>query len=223
MCGRFTLQAPLSDLAAEFDVSDPSIDFDASYNIAPSQAVLAVLNEDDANRFRLLRWGLIPHWAKDPAIGNRMINARAETITEKPSFRNPFKERRCLIVADGFYEWKREGKTKVPVYLRLKSKKPFGFAGLHERWTSPEGEEIRTCTIITTEPNELMKPIHNRMPVIIPKEDRMPWLDPSNQDTAHLVTLLRPYPSSEMEAYPVSKFVNSPANDSPDCVTPTGK
>jgi len=219
MCGRFTQRTTLENLAVEFGVEEINLSFSASYNMAPSQHVLAVVN-DGVSQFTLFRWGLIPHWAKDPSIGDKMINARAETITEKKSFRNAFRRSRCLIVADGFYEWKREGKRKTPVYIRLISGRPFGFAGLHESWMSPEYDLIESCTIITTGPNELIKPIHNRMPVIIARESRAAWLDSENQDTDSLRGMLKPYPFREMEAYEVSRFVNSPANNSPKCIEP---
>ena len=175
---------------------------------------------DGENRIEHLRWGLIPFWAKDPAIGNRLINARAETVAEKPSFRSAFAKRRCLVVADGFYEWRPEGKRKVPVYIFLKSKKPFGFAGLYENWKDPGGREIRTCTIITTEANDLVRPIHDRMPVILPEgvEDR--WLDPSEGSRERLQAILTPYPAGEMAAFEVTSIVNSAAHDAPDCITP---
>jgi putative SOS response-associated peptidase YedK len=166
-----------------------------------------------------VRWGLIPSWAKDMSVGSKMINARAETISEKPSYRNAFKKRRCLVVADGFYEWQSFSGAKRPIYIRFKSGRPFGFAGLYEIWNSPEGEEITTCTIITTQANELMRPIHERMPVIIPKEKEELWLDPKTEEQSLLFSLLKPYPADQMEAYPVSKKVNSPKNNSPDCLT----
>ncbi len=168
----------------------------------------------------LLRWGLIPRWAKDPRIGNKLINARAETLFEKPSFRAAAGERRCLILADGFYEWRQRGRGKEPIYVRLRSKQPFGFAGLWESWRSPAGQEVRSCTIVTTEPNELLKPIHNRMPVIVPRELEALWLDPGVKSERELSEVLRPYPPEELEAYVVSPLVNSPANERPECVEP---
>ena len=178
---------------------------------------------DVETRIGPLRWGLIPSWAKDPAIGNRLINARAETVAEKPSFRSAFAKRRCLVVADGFYEWRKTGKGKVPVYITLRSKRPFGFAGLYEHWKAPDGKEIRTCTIITTDSNELVRPIHDRMPVILPKavEDR--WLDPGEHDRGRLQALLQPYPSEEMDAYDVTTVVNNTRHDAPDCIAPAVK
>lgn len=219
MCGRFTRAISAAGVAEAFGVDEISSDLKASYNIAPTQSV-AVIISDGKKRLIEVRWGLVPSWAKDPAVGNKMINARAETITEKASFRNAFKKRRCLVVADGFYEWQKIGDGKRPVYIRLKSGKPFGMAGLYEVWQSPEGEELMTCAIITTEANELMRPIHERMPVIIAKDNEDLWLDPQVQDTPVLRELLHPYPAAEMEAYPVSKRVNSPAANAPDCIKP---
>jgi len=220
MCGRFTRTTNLIDLAEEFGVAEVTADLDPSYNIAPTQQVAVILTDDDTKRLVQVRWGLVPSWAKDPGIGNKMINARAETITEKASFRNAFKKRRCLVVADGFYEWQRVGTSKRPMYIHLKNGKPFGFAGLYEFWKSPEDEQIVTCAIITTTPNQLMQPIHDRMPVIIPKADENRWLDPHATDQEALIDMLKPYPADAMEAYPVSKRVNSPTNNSPECVKP---
>lgn len=217
MCGRFVRSQSVPAIAEAFGVSEASCDLGPSYNIAPTQKV-AVIITDGVKQLVPVRWGLVPSWAKDLSIGNRMINARAETITEKASFRTAFKKRRCLVVADGFYEWKRVGDSKSPMHIRLKNGKPFGFAGLYEVWNSPEGEAITTCTIVTTEANELMKPIHERMPVIIPKEREDDWLDPAMKDTTFLQELLNPYPANEMEAYSVSKLVNSPQNNSPELI-----
>jgi putative SOS response-associated peptidase YedK len=217
MCGRFTQTQSIPALAAAFGVAEVSGDLRQSYNIAPTQKVAVVIT-DSVKRLVPVRWGLVPSWAKDISIGNKMINARAETITEKPGYKNAFRKRRCLVVADGFYEWQNQGGAKRPVYIRLKSGGLFGFAGLYEVWTSPQGEDITTCTIITTEANELMQPIHHRMPVIIPKEREDQWLDPATKDPAGLLELLKPYPASAMEAYPVSRGVNSPRNNSPECI-----
>jgi putative SOS response-associated peptidase YedK len=170
----------------------------------------------------MYKWGLIPSWSKDPAIGDRMINARAETLAEKASFRNAYRRRRCLILADGFYEWKQnpDMKSKQPVYIRLKNNQPFAFAGLWEIWKSPEGSEVRSCTIITTEPNSLLEPIHNRMPVILPPDMYNRWLATEDQQPAQLNELLIPYPAAEMIAFPVSRQVNSPQAESPDLIQP---
>jgi putative SOS response-associated peptidase YedK len=197
MCGRFVLLTDLSIITESFDIQEVACHYEPGNNIFPGQQILAVIHEDK-NRLVNFRWGLIPSWAKDPSIGNRMFNARAETISEKPSFKNAFKKRRCLIIADGFYEWETDGKKKIPMRICMKSKEPFGFAGLFEHWTSPEGQLINSCTIITTEPNELIKPIHDRMPVIVPKNLESAWIDPHNTDYRSLLTILKPYPSEEM-------------------------
>jgi putative SOS response-associated peptidase YedK len=222
MCGRFTRTKSIPAIAREFGVSEVSFELEPGYNIAPTQQVAVVISEG-VRRLVPVQWGLVPSWAKDPSIGNKMINARAETITEKASYRNAFKKRRCLVVADGFYEWQKTGDGKRPIYIRLKSGKPFGFAGLYEIWAPPQGEPITTCTIITTEANELMKPIHDRMPVIIPKDKEDLWLDAEVKDQETLLDLLKPYPSGDLEAYPVSRRVNSPANNSPDCIKPSAR
>lgn len=192
------------------------------YNIAPSQAV-AVSANDSLGVLAFYKWGLIPSWAKDPAIGSNLINARAETLAEKPAFRSAFRRRRCLIWADGFYEWQvvPSQKSKIPTYIRLQSGRPFVFAGLWESWREPAGGEVRTCTIITTRPNSLMQPIHSRMPVILPASAWSQWLDPQENDPARLSALLIPYPAEEMQAYPVSSLVNNPINDSSACIQPT--
>jgi putative SOS response-associated peptidase YedK len=168
----------------------------------------------------MLRWGLIPSWAKDPKIGNQCINAKAETVAEKPSFRSAFKKRRCLVIATGFYEWQVQGRAKQPIWIGLRSKRPFAFAGLWEQWKPPEGEPLETCTIITTEPNDLMAPIHNRMPVILSPASYDQWLDLSFQQIEPLKALLRPYPSEELTAYPVSTLVNNPRHDASQCLEP---
>lgn len=219
MPGRFVRKSTIEVIAEEFEVKQVSSDLNPSYNIAPGDNIAAIIN-DGTNRLIQLRWGLIPSWAKDPSIGNKMINARAETLNEKPSFRTAFKKHRCLIVADGFYEWRKEGKAKTPMYFHLKSKRPFGIAGLYDIWTSPEGKQISKGTIITTGPNELMKPIHNRMAVIIPKAQEALWLDPVTQDERLLLSVLKPYDSHEMEVYDESQIVNSPRNNSPECIKP---
>jgi len=225
MCGRFTLTIDPEQLRQAFPwLHVPELaKFTPRYNISPTQPV-AVVPNDGQNRLDFYNWGLIPSWAKDPTIGSRMINARGETVHEKPSFRNAFKRRRCLILSDGFYEWQKVTgeKTKIPMYIRLASGEPFAFAGLWEWWTPPggDGSEIRSCTIITTEPNSLMATIHNRMPAILPPDDYQSWLDPNEKQADELLGLIKPYPAQEMQAYPVSTLVNRPANDSPDCILP---
>jgi len=220
MCGRFSLTRGDRDLEEEFGVEVP-FDVRPRYNIAPTQEVLVLLDDGEQRRIEALHWGLIPSWAKDPKMGHKLINARAETLLERPSFREAFRKRRCLILADGFYEWRVTPGRKRPVYVRLKSKRPFGFAGLWERWTSPEGRTLKTCAIITTEANELLKPVHHRMPAIVPKGLIDLWLDPQS-DLKRLSEVLKPYPSEELEAYEVSQLVNSPQNDLPECIEPLG-
>jgi putative SOS response-associated peptidase YedK len=195
--------------------------FAPRFNIAPSQPILAIPN-DGRNAGDFFAWGLIPMWAKDPSIGNRLINARGETLAEKPSFRGSFKYKRCLILADGFYEWMAVPgkKTKTPYYIHMKDRQPFAFAGLWDSWESPDGSSIKTCTIITTEPNELMAPIHNRMPVILHPRDHAKWLDPSPQTPERLLPLIKPFPAEAMAAHPVSTLVNKPDYDSPELVVP---
>ncbi len=221
MCGRFTLATNLGTIAKHFGVSafPEELGHVPRYNIAPTQTVI-VVSDDGTRHFTQMRWGLIPTWAKDQAIGNRMLNARAETVATKPAFRAALRKRRCLIPADGFYEWHQRGRGKQPFRIVLKSQEPFGFAGLWETWTPPEGKEIRTCTIITTEANELLKPIHDRMPVILTRQAEAIWLDPTIQDPAQLLPLLTPYPAHEMTAYAVSTKLNNPTNDSAECIEP---
>jgi putative SOS response-associated peptidase YedK len=220
MCGRYTLRVPVEKLGEEFSLEENGMELQPRYNIAPTQEVAAVLETGGRRHLELLRWGLIPAWADDPAIGSRLINARAETAPEKPSFRSAFKNRRCLVVADGFYEWKREADGKQPYYVRMERGRPFAFAGLWESWTAPDGEEVRSCAIITTEANRLMAPIHNRMPVILPPDHYSPWLDEDLREAEPLRELLRPYERDDLEAYAVSRHVNRPANDDEGCVEP---
>jgi putative SOS response-associated peptidase YedK len=218
MCGRYTLKTPADVLAERFDLDEYPSSLTPNYNIAPTQEVAAVVEEDEKRKLELFRWGLVPSWAKDPAIGNKMINARAETVSEKPSFRSAFKKRRCLIVADGFYEWQKSDNGKQPFYIRMKDSSPFAFAGLWESWD--KGEEIRSCSIITTDANDLMNEIHHRMPVILPPENYGVWLDPDFDEKEALSDLLRPYPSEEMKAYAVSRRVNRPSNNEPSVIEP---
>ncbi len=221
MCGRFALTVDPAELQEAFPEYGMPAQAAPRFNIAPTQPILAVPN-DGTNRADFFVWGLIPSWAKDASIGSRMINARAETLAEKPAFRAAYKYHRCLILADAFFEWQaRPGaKSKVPHLIRLKSGRPFALAGLWERWSPPDGSEVRSATIITTQPNKLMETIHNRMPVILPRDAYAQWLDPSPQGPARLQGLLVPFPESEMEAFPISTLVNSPANDRPEVVLP---
>lgn len=219
MCGRFTLTAELGRLEARFGFQADDLQYVPSYNIAPSQPVLAVIR-DGANRAGYLRWGLVPSWAKEPAIGNRLINARAETAADKPSFRQAIRRRRCLILADGFYEWRRIGKTKQPMYVRRHGHQPFAFAGLWEVWRDAAGTALYTCTILTTTANPLLQPIHERMPVILNPAAEAMWLDRSITAPDSLLPILQPYGAEEMEVYAVSTRVNSPSNNTPACMTP---
>jgi putative SOS response-associated peptidase YedK len=219
MCGRYTLATPKERLAEEFGFENSSVELPPSYNIAPTQGVAAVLEEGGQRRLEVLRWGLIPPWADDPQIGSRMINARSETAPEKPSFRRAFRERRCLIPADGFYEWRRTNGAKQPYYIHMQDGRPFAFAGLWESWSKGGEGEVRTCTILTTGANAIVGEIHERMPVIVAPDAYEVWLDPASEKD-ELRGLLAPFSGDEMEAYPVSRFVNSPSNNDPRCVEP---
>lgn len=221
MCGRFVRKSTITVIEDEFDIYEVQWAFEPSYNIAPSQDVACVIG-NGGNKLVKFRWGLVPFWADDPSIGYKMINARAETVAQKRSFARAFKKQRCLVIADGFYEWRRlaDGKRKVPMYVRLREDRPFGFAGLYENWKGKDGTVLQSCTIITTQPNELMVPIHNRMPVIITREQRKVWLDRAIEDPGVLMPLLTPYAAKEMDAYEVSKKVNSPSYNEPDCIRP---
>ncbi len=219
MCGRVTIQTPAADIAREFALTGVQLGLERPrYNLAPTQLMPVVAN-DGARLLDAYRWGLIPSWAKDASIGNKLINARGETVAEKPSFRSALKRRRCLVLVDGWYEWHQGTKPKTPYLFRRKDGRPLAFAGLWEEWTAPDtGELVRTCTIITTGPNALMAPIHDRMPVILPPEAREAWLRPEPQESAALLPLLVPYAGDELELYEVARVVNSPANDVPACI-----
>ena len=221
MCGRFTLTADPNDLREAFPWLNIPQNPTPRYNVAPTQPV-AVIPNDGKQTLDYYNWGLVPFWAKDPSIGSRMINARSETLMEKPSFKSAFKRKRCLIPATGFYEWKAvEGqKTKTPMYIQLKTGKPFAFAGLWDRWESKEGSTILSCTIITTSPNELVGQIHNRMPVILNPENYSLWLETGEPPLEKLNQLLQPYPEAEMKAYEVSRLVNKPDVDNPSLIDP---
>jgi putative SOS response-associated peptidase YedK len=221
MCGRFSLALTADQLSLAFPWLDVPAGVEPRYNIAPTQPVATVAN-NNRKELDFFRWGLVPSWAKDAAIGNRMINARAETLAEKPSFRAAYRRRRCLILADGFYEWQANplDGAKTPYLVRLESGDPFAFAGLWEIWNASDGSLLLSCTIITTRPNELVAPIHKRMPVILPPEAYDRWLSAEEEPTERLQPLLGPYPAEEMIAYPVSRVVNNPANDIPECVIP---
>ena len=224
MCGRFTLRTPASVIAAHFDLFEMQ-PFSPRFNIAPAQPVPVVRlrNHEHSARERQwswLRWGLIPRWAKDASIGNRMINARAETVAAKPAYRAAFRRHRCLVVADGFYEWRQADRHKQPYYICMHDHRPFAFAGLWDHWTSPEQETIETCTILTTDANAVLRPLHDRMPVILAPAEYSGWLDANVQEATELTPLLDPYPADEMIAYPVDTWVNSPSRDDPSCIEP---
>ena len=226
MCGRFTLRASSEEVAAFFETNGPVPELRPRYNIDPSQPVTAVRAEETSRELAMLRWGLIPRWAKDAAIGSRLINARAETAREKPAFRDAFATRRCLIPADGYYEWQRRGERRHPWFIGAKTGGVFAFAGLWERWRvradarlggtltdARPGDTIETCTILTTAANALLAPIHDRMPVILPRDAFGPWL-------VGEAVALDPYPSEALSAHRVSSLVNRPGNDDPRCVEP---
>ena len=219
MCGRYVLNADGKTIQQIFNLeSVPTIE--PRYNIAPSQPVMAITNEDPQNATHL-QWGLIPSWSKDPKIGYKMINARSETAHEKPSFRAAFKRRRCIIPATGFYEWaKMDDGRKAPHLIYVGDHEVFAFAGLWEIWHSPDGEEIRTCTILTGEPNDKIKPLHHRMAVILHQDDYDTWLSPDELPTQVLMPLLRTYEAERMDAYEVSTRVNAPKHDGPENIVP---
>ncbi|MHB8126530.1 MAG: SOS response-associated peptidase [Desulfitobacteriaceae bacterium] len=216
MCGRFTF-TEFEGIEERFHIEPTALK--PNYNVAPTQDVPVIIN-DGFNHLAMFKWGLIPHWSKDSSMGYKMINARAETVDEKPSFKACLQRKRCLIVADGFYEWKREGSVKKPYRITLKNKELFGFAGLWDTWESPLCGAINSCTVITTLPNEIMTGIHDRMPVILSRELEQIWLDRSIMDSSYLKSLLVPYPSELMAAYEVSMLVNSPKNNVPECLEP---
>ena len=221
MCGRYSLIADIQDLARQFEFDGTGFENSPRYNVAPTQSVLTVTYGEE-RRAECMRWGLIPSWAKDASIGNRMINARRETVAQKPSFRSALQRRRCLVLADGFYEWQKVGKSKRPMRIVLKSREPFAFAGLWETWRNPAGETVRSCTIITTAANDLLRPIHERMPVILPRELEEFWLDGDVTDAAALTDVLSPYPNEAMEVYQVSPLVNKATNNGADLIVPVG-
>jgi putative SOS response-associated peptidase YedK len=224
MCGRFTLRTPQQVLVTHFALETQASLF-PRYNIAPSQPVAVVRAAADSGGAKRelvkLRWGLVPSWAQDPSVGNQMINARVETAATKPAFRSAMRNRRCLIPTDGFYEWKKVGKPKQPYFIHLPGDKPFAFAGLWERWSDPEGRPVETCTILTTDASPLLRPLHDRMPVIVEPGDYAAWLDPSETDPARLRPMFASLTADQLVLSPVSTLVNSPANDDPRCVEPS--
>jgi len=219
MCGRYTLTVGLNTLQIRFNFEASGLQYRPRYNTAPTQEVMTVTKNGERSA-QYMRWGLIPFWAKDVKIGYKMINAKAETVAEKPAFRNALKKRRCLVLADGFYEWKKVGSKKIPHRIILKDQETFAFAGLYEEKKQATGETLVSCTIITCEPNELVAMIHNRMPVILPQESEELWLNPEVDDPKVLTSLLIPFPTGSMEAYPVTTLVNSVKNESPECIEP---
>ena len=222
MCGRYSLKTPQERIGQYFQLGRLA-ELRPRYNIAPSQPVPIVRASEATDREMIhVHWGLIPKWSKDPAVGNRMINARSETAAEKPSFREAMRYRRCLVPADGFYEWQKQRTGKQPYHIVMADGDPFAFAGLWEHWQGPDGEEIESCAILTPVPNRLMADIHLRMPAILPKDDYEAWLDPTTQAADRVQPLLRPYPEELMKAYPVSRRVNSPENDDAACIEPIG-
>lgn len=221
MCGRFVSKAKKEEIEKEFKVEITGEDFIVPrYNIAPTQLIAAITEIENLREISLFKWGLIPKWAKDESMGSKLINARAETVHEKPSFRDAFRSRRCIIPASGFYEWQKTSKgAKQPFYFYLKGKEIFGFAGLWEEWLDKQSGEItESCTIITTEANDVLKPVHDRMPVILKPESYEEWLNPKIKDTAKLQNLLVPFPPNEMSSHAVSRAVNSPSEDAPELI-----
>ncbi|WP_126428786.1 SOS response-associated peptidase [Brevibacillus marinus] len=218
MCGRFTLVTDPEQLLKRFLLDELLFELQPRYNIAPGQLIPAIIASGGKRRIGQLKWGLVPSWASDERIGYKMINARAETLTAKPAFRNLLVRKRCIIPADGFYEWKATDRGKQPMRIVLKSGEPFGFAGLYDTWTAPDGRKVHTCTIITTQANEVVADIHHRMPVILRPEDEQIWLDRDRYDPDLLQSLLVPFDPGAMRAYPVSALVGSPKHDGPECM-----
>ncbi|MCL5883772.1 MAG: SOS response-associated peptidase [Deltaproteobacteria bacterium] len=219
MCGRFALFLFEDTLPTEFGARIP-FDLTPRYNVAPSQPIVAVRvsPETGEREFAWLRWGLVPHWAQDPSIGNRMINARAETVAEKPAFRDTFRRRRCLVPASGFFEWKKGERRKTPYFICRKDGRPFAIAGLWDLWRGPDGSSVESCTLVTTDANALVAGLHDRMPVIVRPAAYDLWLDTEIRDRGRLSSVLRPAPAEEMDAYPVGFFVNDPKTDDRRCI-----
>jgi putative SOS response-associated peptidase YedK len=221
MCGRMTIRTPAQDIARELGLDGVQAALEQPrYNLAPTQQVPAVVN-DGARQLTLLRWGLVPGWARDVAIGNKLINARAETVADKPSFRTALRRRRCIVVADGFYEWMQSARPKRPFLFQRRDGRPFAIAGLWEEWHPPDGSApLRTCTLVTTQANALLAPYHERMPVLLEREAWECWLTPGALEPAQLKSLLVPAPVEGYHAHEVSRVVNLPAHDGPECVAP---
>ena len=217
MCGRYTLTSNLDELQASFKFEARDLEYRPRFNIAPTQQNLVVTN-DGTRSAEYMRWGLLPFWVKDAKAGARMINAVSETASAKPAFRAAFRKRRCLVLANGFFEWRKEGKARIPNYFFSTDHAPLAFAGLWETWKSPDGERIKSFTILTTKANQLIQPIHDRMPVILSGETQALWLDPLTEDTEVLGKLLTPAPDEDLDVYQVSNLVNSPKNNGPECI-----
>jgi putative SOS response-associated peptidase YedK len=218
MCGRLELSI-IDHFFIRYSITHPVLRLEPHYNIAPGMLTPIIIRQSP-NQAVLMKWGLIPFWAKDPRIGYRNINARSETVAVKPTFRKALRTQRCLVPANGFYEWKRVEKEKYPYHLSLINEETFSLAGLFDVWRDAEGKEIKTFTIITTEPNELMEPIHDRMPVILKRAEETRWLDKTLQDVEALQAMLRPYPANLMRAERISTLVNKPENDGPEVLKP---
>jgi putative SOS response-associated peptidase YedK len=219
MCGRFNFLTHQEELRERFGVKKFKFEINPRYNVAPSQKIAAIIQDQDIKLVGM-RWGLIPFWSKEPTTKYSLINARVETILNKRAYSRPFKKWRCLIPATGFYEWKKVGKIKTPMHIRLKSKELFAFAGIYNPWKSPSKKTVLSCSIITTTPNNVMKPIHNRMPVILRKKDETTWINPDIEDTEILIDMLKPYLNRPLEAYEISPYVNKPGNEGPQCIVP---
>lgn len=227
MCGRYALTMDtdtlMDTLRERYGIEGNLVfDYHPRYNIAPGQQVVVIINDGTKNRVGLLQWGLIPSWAQDPSIGNKMFNARAENLSEKPAFKHSFLNRRCLILADSFYEWKKDGDSKIPLRVKMKDNSILALAGLWSTWKPAEGSPISSCTVITTTPNPLMAQLHHRMPVMLSIDTEKLWLNPEIRDPDLLASLLTPFPPESMEAYEVSSLVNSWKNDTPDCIKKVG-
>jgi len=223
MCGRFVQYSPIETFQQIFNIGTVSLEVIPNYNVTPTQKILTIIKHDNENKLEKLHWGLVPFWAKDVTIGSRMINARAETVSQKPSFRNAFRKRRCLIPVDGFYEWKGEKGNKQPYYVFIPSGEPFAFAGLWETWTDQKSDEesvYNSCTIITTGASESIREIHHRMPAILAPESHDKWLNTDIQDSIELQAIIDDDLIYDMKYYPVSTLVNSVKNNDPNCIKP---
>ncbi len=220
MCGRFEIHSTIEIIAKLFAIDPITFDIRPSYNVAPSQSVVAVISDGKKNRLISCRWGFVPQWSRELKTGFTMINAKAETVADSKAYKSAFRDHRCLVVADGFFEWKKQDRKKLPVYIHLRSGKPMALAGLYNLWTSPEGEEVFTCTIIVTDANEVLAPVNERMPVIIPEEKFALWLDPAVHEKELLLPLLKACAADELEMYPVTSKVNSARYDNPENIMP---